>query len=213
MHYCSNCATKANDTDKFCKECGAPIINISPDIYTVPTPNDIMTLDKMISASKSFCVEYVANRTGRTNVTPDDYIANRMVTDPEFRKDIIYSYEGDRYVDNTKCSDLPLDCKSWPSFLLIKDAFPSDMADCIASFIKRTRDYNKRLLLINKTEYDDRMSDVYGISLINMDPSKSWSILKKADCVYDYYDDAEEGALELYGFYGMGKDWEYILYL
>ena len=92
------------------------------------------------------------------------------------------------FIDNTKCSSEPLNWKSWPNLILIENAFPPEMADNIAAFIKRTRGN-----VINECNYT--------MDLVNLDPTRSWSSLDNTNANISYYDDVEMGEVRFFGIY------------
>lgn len=125
-----------------------------------------------VNESANFCMKC---GTPRKKITPQ-VATNPVPTENEMaREKSANSKTSNDFIDNTICSPIPLNWKNFPNLIFIENAFPTEMADNIAAFIKRTRDSVK--------EYD-----FYIMRLVNLDPARSWSSLEDSDMVTIYYD-------------------------
>ncbi len=139
----------------------------------------------LVNDSANFCMKC---GTPQNAITPQ-VSSNHVPTENEIaRENAANSRTSDNYIDNTICSTIPLNWKNFPNLILIENAFPPEMADNIAAFIKRTRDH--------VSDYD-----FYLMRLVNLDPSRSWSSLSDSDMATICYDVAE-GVTEFSYLYG-----------
>lgn len=195
MPFCGKCGSIVNESDNYCMRCGAHTQKVITRAvgYRVPTESEISAIVNRLATDESFRIYYVEKTTCRTNVNSEDMIVGMLRTNSDFRERYVYENVSDEYIKNTKCSELPLDWKKWPNFILVENSFPSEMADCIAAFIKRSRGKNT--------------TDISPIiTPISTDKYKSWSVLREATGVLMFEDDIKEDIGNLFLLYALCQE-------